>query len=244
MIKIYFLQDPRNIKKGYIGKTEKTLEQRFKWHMNTIKYDRSYARVNWLRKLDSLGLKPEITLIEEINENIKWQDRERFWINYYKKNGYELLNLTEGGDGGPDRKGWIPSDSTRAIWSQQRKGRTPPNKGKKTSEEVKEKISKGVIEFNQTQEGKEFQKRRAEKSRGHIPWNKGKQSPLKGISRSPETIEKMRQSQLGKKLTEEHKQKISESHKGKIPWNKGKPMSDEQKLKLSIAHKGKTHKKL
>lgn len=26
----------------------------------------------------------------------------------------------------------------------------------------------------------------------------------------------------GKKLTEEHKQKLSDSHKGKIPWNKGK----------------------
>ena len=46
---------------------------------------------------------------------------------------------------------------------------------------------------------------------------------------------------MGRKgaLTDEHKRKLSEAHKGKTPWNKGKRMSDEQKRKLSDAHKGK-----
>lgn len=47
--------------------------------------------------------------------------------------------------------------------------------------------------------------------------------------------------EMGRKgpLTDEHKRKLSESHKGKPPWNKGKRLSDEYKCKLSDAHKGK-----
>jgi hypothetical protein len=40
----------------------------------------------------------------------------------------------------------------------------------------------------------------------------------------------------GKKLSDEHKRKISDSNKGKTP-NKGKKFSDEHKEKLSISHK-------
>lgn len=39
-------------------------------------------------------------------------------------------------------------------------------------------------------------------------------------------------------LTEEHKQKLSESHKGKTPWNKGIPHTIETKTKMSQSHKG------
>lgn len=36
----------------------------------------------------------------------------------------------------------------------------------------------------------------------------------------------------GKNHTEEAKQKISNAHKGKVPWNKGKPRSEETKEKI------------
>lgn len=44
----------------------------------------------------------------------------------------------------------------------------------------------------------------------------------------------------GKILSEESKEKISESCKGRIPWNKGKKQSDEQKLAHSQKMKGRT----
>ena len=40
-------------------------------------------------------------------------------------------------------------------------------------------------------------------------------------------------------LLEETKRKISETLKGRVAWNKGKPMSEEQKLKISEANKGR-----
>lgn len=63
-----------------------------------------------------------------------------------------------------------------------------------------------------------------------------------------EAIEKLRNSHLGKPLSEEHKRKISESEKGKpisdehkikiSEANKGRKFSEEHKVNLSISHKG------
>jgi DNA mismatch endonuclease Vsr len=48
----------------------------------------------------------------------------------------------------------------------------------------------------------------------------------------------------GKSLSEEHRQKISESLKGRIAWNKGmklKPHSEETKQKIRVSHIGMGH---
>ena len=72
------------------------------------------------------------------------------------------------------------------------------------------------------------------------------------MKHKPESIEKMRQAKLGKKLSEETKRKIGENSyfRGKEPWNKGKKcpelanwkdkiMSEETKKKISDYQKGK-----
>lgn len=47
---------------------------------------------------------------------------------------------------------------------------------------------------------------------------------------------------MGRKQTEETRKKISEAHKGKIPWNKGKKFSEESKKKMSKVQKGRKRK--
>jgi len=88
---------------------------------------------------------------------------EQEYIDKLKKLGLPICNLTTGGQG---RSGWNPSEETRKIWSEQRKGRVPHNKGNKKPVVVK------------TQEEKDEIKRiRAEKVskafKGKEPWNKG-----------------------------------------------------------------------
>jgi len=56
----------------------------------------------------------------------------------------------------------------------------------------------------------------------HIPWNKGitgYSTSWKGRKMSEESKEKMRQKKLGIKLSEEHKKKISDALKGRMPKN-------------------------
>ena len=62
--------------------------------------------------------------------------------------------------------------------------------------------------------------------KGSVPWNKGKHYEVP-----------IRQ---GRKLSEEHCRKLSESHKGQVPANKGKSPSIEARRKMSLALKGRT----
>lgn len=88
---------------------------------------------------------------------------EQEYIDKLKKLGAPICNLTTGGQG---RSGWKPSEETRKIWSEQRKGREPHNKGtkkpyiKKTEEELKEIRTVAAVKQSQA-------------LKGRIPWNKG-----------------------------------------------------------------------
>lgn len=66
-------------------------------------------------------------------------------------------------------------------------------------------------------------------------------SVMTGRHHSNETRKKMRLAHIGKPrgaMSEEHKKKLSESHKGKTTWIKGKKHSQETKDKISAHCKG------
>jgi len=102
--------------------------------------------------------------------------------------------------------------------------------------------------------------------RGQAPWNKGVKGAQrawnKGIPRTDEVKAKQRAKMTGRKLSPEHRAKLSAARKGRTSWNKGVPRSaelreahrvamtgernpfygrthsDESKRKMSEAHRG------
>lgn len=88
--------------KLYIGKTYKTIEQRYKQHCRDSKNKNYYNRPLY-RAMNKYGI--ENFSVELVEETDTPEERERYWIEYYNsyKNGY---NATLGGDGKPyiDRK--------------------------------------------------------------------------------------------------------------------------------------------
>lgn len=104
----------------------------------------------------------------------------------------------------------------------------------------------------------------SEAHKGQEPWNKGKtgcqthtdetrrkmrESAKKRPPQSRESIEKTRQANIGKTLSDETRRKISEGNKGKVisedhrrilsETHKGKVLCEDHKRKISEAKKGK-----
>jgi len=52
----------------------------------------------WIRSLLNKGQQPLLHIIEECQEE-NYRLREKYWIDFYKKQGYNLTNGTEGGEG-------------------------------------------------------------------------------------------------------------------------------------------------
>jgi hypothetical protein len=91
---IYGLRDPRNFALRYVGKADKP-ECRLKKHLTE---KGSFHRCQWIAQLKSLGLAPELFIIEEVPKD-RWQELERFWIQHYRESGCDLTNTAEGGQG-------------------------------------------------------------------------------------------------------------------------------------------------
>ena len=118
-----------------------------------------------------------------------------------KCDGGVLLNKSIGGQG---TSGFIPSDKTRKIWSQQRKGKNHIV----FTQEIKDRISN-------SKRGKKYSlELRKKLSEAH-----------KGKTHSDETKKKMSATHKGRVFTEEWKEKLSEANKGKHIgkkwWNDG-----------------------
>lgn len=94
--KIYVLIDPRNNDVRYVGRTIQTLDNRLKKHLRAIYKSH---RVNWIKSLTLEKVIPIIELICEVNDFEECKKMERFYIDKYRKDGYDLVNMTDGGDG-------------------------------------------------------------------------------------------------------------------------------------------------
>jgi hypothetical protein len=68
-----------------------------------------------LRQLKSEGLRPSITILEELSPDADWQSAEIRWIAEGRRLGWPLTNCTSGGDGVPDLPPEI-REKLRSVW--------------------------------------------------------------------------------------------------------------------------------
>lgn len=81
----------------YIGQTIRTLDQRLQRHIKIAKYYKINNRLQtWIKSILNKGEKIEIRLLKD---NARWNIDEMEYIAEAKKNGVDLVNCTDGGEG-------------------------------------------------------------------------------------------------------------------------------------------------
>ena len=107
---IYGLFDPRTTELRYIGKTVKQPKERLSNHISAARAVKKQRVARWIRGILLDGLLPELCLLETVLPNGDWQEAERFYIEYFRSIGANLVNQTQGGEG---CSGFSHSDSMR-----------------------------------------------------------------------------------------------------------------------------------
>ena len=141
---IYGLKDPRDCQIKYNGKTI-NIDRRYKEHIQTHR-NRKSKKNSWIINLIKNGLEPIMEIIEECNLD-NWEEREIFWISYYKELGFNLKNTQNGGG----RTKYVFSELARKNMSDSQKIRWTRNMRNKKgnyvlSEEERNKRSKNAKE--------------------------------------------------------------------------------------------------
>jgi group I intron endonuclease len=147
--------------KSYIGKTEKTLKRRRDLHVAASKQKSQFAFHKAIAKYGVDAF--EWNVLEDCNSIENLNTQEKNYIKIYETFGLKGYNMTEGGEG---QSGWNPSTETRALWSKQRKGISPWNKG--TAKPKKLKTDEEKAETHRLANQK-----RSETLKGKTTWNVG-----------------------------------------------------------------------
>ena len=181
---VYTLTDPRNGMPFYVGKGH---GKRCEAHLDEAKYytKRKSKKLNKIRKLMSLGIKPIITKVEENVSDAQAIDFECLLIAEMRDIGIPLTNMTDGGDGA---KGYKHTEEHKQMMRELFAGRifTEEHRqamSKPKSEEGRANIAKARL--TTTYRPSEETKRKTSEAL------LGRASPMKGRKQSDEAKAKM-----------------------------------------------------
>lgn len=229
---IYALTDPRTEEVRYIGKTVNEPSDRLKGHVKEAQRGVRVYKYDWIRSLLSLGLEPNVSVLEIVFIPNDWQERERWWIAFAREWGFRLTNLTDGGEG-TKLLGEKNGNFGRTFTREHRYNLSMAHKGKKPSEETRRKIGeagKGRIVSLETR----CKISKALKGRKHSEEQRRKNSEAhKGYKHSEESKRKISKGHKGIPLSEEHKRNLSKALKGRPPVFLGRKHTKESRLKMS-----------
>ena len=167
-------------------------------------YNLKNRNVYWNRIVEKYG-NPVVQILADWETEEDAFDHEMVLIDCFRGMGYELANLTNGGEG--------------------QSGMTPWNKGVPLKEETKLKISVAKIGSNAWNKGipltEDCKQKLSQSLSGRKAWNKG-------VECRPETKQKLQKAGLGNKHALGHK--VSEASKKLMGLaNLGRPSSAKQK---------------
>lgn len=131
---IYMLRCPSDNSIKYIGLTKNPYKRK-KSHRSYTNENRNWKYNLWKKYLKSINERAIFEIIEQVSVDMM-SNREIYWIQYYKTLGIDLLNLTSGGE-------WnMMSENHNSIAL---KGKSLEDYyTKERSDEIREKISKGI----------------------------------------------------------------------------------------------------
>ena len=145
MFYIYTLSDPNTNEVRYVGKTT-NITRRYYLHKTESKTGVTH-KSKWFAKLLMEGRKPTLEIVDIVDTN--WQFWESYWISQFKSWGFDLCNLTNGGDGVVE---W--TEDMKRNMSKKKKGCSVWNRGIPMSEEAKLKLSKAKLGCESAFKGK------------------------------------------------------------------------------------------
>lgn len=116
---IYTLTCPISKEILYIGKTI-NLKERLCGHYKEKRNNK--RKIDWIKKLRNENLKPIMEVLDEINLS-DWTFWEKYWISQFKTWGFNLFNVSLGGEGFNPQVGFKHSEDSKIKISQSGKGR-------------------------------------------------------------------------------------------------------------------------
>ena len=174
---IYCLCDPLSNKVRYVGKTINLYDRIKKHYKNSELKNKTHKNV-WILSLIKKGQRAKILIVEECESSEQLNEMEIKWIKYFRDNGYDLTNGTDGGTGGllsPESIQKMSNSKRGKKHTEEHKKRiSDGNKGRIVTEETRKKIGlahKGKIISEETK--KKFSISHKGKFRG-IPINSNK----------------------------------------------------------------------
>ena len=162
-----------------------------------MKYGRKTHVYNWMRNVYSSGNDVICVCIES---NLSWEasaEREVYWIKFYKDQGYDLTNISLGGDGSLS-----VSLETRFQMSKNRKGISPSQQCLQSARRAnigREKTPEEKAKLSAAHTGKTY----TQKTKDKISRAK------KGTKASKETREKMSISQKARLASPEARERLA-----------------------------------
>lgn len=192
---IYTLEDPITNKIRYVGYTKTSLTKRLKSHLKNVSEAESKnrkwnKRLSWIKSVGS----PIIIELDSCHTKEEACWLECYWINQLIQWGFNLTNMTSGGDGG-DTFSMLSSTDKQLV---------------------RGKLSRNALGRTRT-ESQINSWRESIKTSGHWLSKPDAIHPMKGKHHSKETKLKLSKASSGRLFSEEVKLPL----RGKVPVNKG-----------------------